>query len=505
MVSSADRHQHLGALIAEQVQAQPQAVCLVEQGQSYSRADLWGSACRYAEHLRAQQITKSGTIALVVLDTRTGLEVLIAAWSLGAAVLFLDPRQSIEEIQTSGEHANVQSIITNSPSHSRRGGFHLLPRADRLRATALELAFDDEDGAQDALLLSSSGTTGLPRFRRRSHRQLIDDWEATSKLLRRPRFKHELSAGSLAFGAFVSLCLKSLIHGTPLTVLPLMFRTAELDQALSHPDIEFASLPPVLIRDLLSFHGHLTLTDDDLEARPPVVRYPHLKRLVSVGGPLSPQDLRLAYRCLTPHVRNVYSLSGVGAVSFLEGLEIETHFGSVGRVLDEIEVTIEDLPDSDSSSLALEPQNPKLGRIVAKALWKPDALRIDTGDLGWLSPDGYLYVAARGSQFACRNAINVNLADLEKDVRRLSFVRDCLAFGLPTHDGSNDQIFLAVESHSTTEEVTQALAQSLSRQRRPDWLYLRPALQRNAGSKIILHRLKGLALDPEGSGFVRLR
>ena len=97
MASSADRHQHLGALIAEQVQAQPQAVCLVEQGQSYSRADLWGSACRYAEHLRAQQITKSGTIALVVLDTRTGLEVLIAAWSLGAAVLFLDPRQSIEE------------------------------------------------------------------------------------------------------------------------------------------------------------------------------------------------------------------------------------------------------------------------------------------------------------------------------------------------------------------------------------------------------------------------
>lgn len=472
---------NIGSIIADLAIADPDASCVEQDGIRHSRADIIDSAQALVSFFKENDVTSGDTIAIVAIDRLRAFEAMIALWSLDAAVLFLDPRQTIDEMQAAKEKAGVKSIYTDSKSFARRGGFGFIPPRETPKRLDIELHFSPGSQVRDALILSSSGTTGFPRFRRVTHQAFLEGLWASGQLLDNQIPLPAVSVGSLAFGAVLSHWIKLMINGKFLLSLPLLFGVNELHQALARLDIQSVGLPPVLITDLLEFHSKNTAADDG-------PAYPHITRMASLGGPISPDNLVRAYRMLTPGVRNMYSLSGVGAVSILSGEEVLERPNSVGKPFPEVTVRIED----ETSELCATGQ---VGRIVAKPNWKDGAEPIDTGDFGWIDEDEYLFIQGRAEQIACRNSINVNLLDLELDVNRITGVRDSIAFSLQADGSLDDMIFLAVEANIDLALAKRQIRTSLASYRRPDRIMICSNLPRNSSNKIALRIVKDMAIE----------
>ncbi|KIN72499.1 class I adenylate-forming enzyme family protein [Sulfitobacter guttiformis] len=478
---------HIGSNILKQACSDPDAFCIEQAGKVFSRGDIAGSAQHLADFFNKENIPSKSAIALICVDRVRGVEAMIALWSIEAQVLFLDPRQTIEEITTARVNAGINAIYTDSPSFARRGGFGLLPSRDSIHDCDINLQFAEGSHNNNALILSSSGTTGLPRYRSITHASFIDGLVTAGRLLNNSIALPTISVGSLAFGAVLSQWIKTLMQGQYLLSLPLFFRTTDLHQALCRPNIKVIGLPPVIIGDLLDFHGEDCATDTQHA-------YPHIKTMSSIGGPISPETLAKAYRVLTPGVRNMYSMSGVGAVSLLSGKDIIEKPNSVGKPFPEITVRIED----DNGHM--QPTG-EVGHIIARPDWREGAALIDTGDMGWIDADGYLFIAGRSAQIACRNSINVNLSDLEQDVKKLNGVRDCIAFTTLADGSADDLIFLAVESRTDATDLRATIRSAISSYRRPDQIMISTHLPRTSSNKISLRILKN-NLTEMGGDFV---
>ncbi len=478
---------NIGSIMADLATDDPNAPCVEQDGIRHSRADVINSAQALVGFFKECNVTSGASVAIVAVDRLRALEAMIALWSLDAAVLLLDPRQTIDEILVAKENSGVKAIFTESKSFARRGGFGLIPPRETEKKNDIELLFSPDSQDRDALILSSSGTTGIPRFRRVTHQAFLEGLWVSGQLLDNQIPLAAASVGSLAFGAVLSHWIKLMIHGKFLLSLPLLFGVEELHQALTRTDIQSVGLPPVLITDLLDFHSKNPATNDG-----PV--YPHITRMTSLGGPISPDNLVRAYRMLTPDVRNMYSMSGVGAVSILSGDEILEKPNSVGKPFPEVTVRVEDV----ANELC---ETGEIGRIVAKPNWKDGAEPIDTGDFGWIDEDGYLFIQGRAEQIACRNSINVNLLDLELDVNRITGVRDCIAFSLQADGSLDDMIFLAVEVNIDVSRAKKQIKSSLASYRRPDRIMMCSHLPRNSSNKIALRVIKNMAIG-KGPQFV---
>ncbi len=481
---------NMGAIIQDWAELNPQAASIEDQGHRHSRADIMAAAQELAVFLRDAGVGPGSSIAVLTGNAPRGIETMIAAWSLQAAVLFLDPRQPLADIARAREAAGLDAVFTDLPAFARKGAGVLLPDRGQMGGGHRRLTFTPGSEQRNALILSSSGTTSLPRYRRVRHDVFVQDTLTVGRLLSFIDPPPTVLLSNLAFGAVLGGWIRSLICGKFLLCLPPFVRVADLHNALCRRDIGGVSLPPVMIRDLLAFHGRSPAPNG---AR----HYPHLIRMSAVGGPIASEDLVDAYRCLTDSVLNIYSMTGVGAVSILENADILAKPGSVGKPLAQVSVWIKDATGDDLPV-------GQTGRIFAKADWRAGAEVVDTGDIGWIDADGFLYVAGRSQQVATRNSVNVNLRDLENDVKALPEIRDCIAFARAAPHGPDDEIVLAIESGAGSDAVRKMLIGRLPAFRRPDKLMVVAQLPRNAAGKLLLRALQQMA-NEEDSPFADIR
>lgn len=481
-----------GQIFADSVAEDPTAVFAQTIATTRSRGQMMDAAAQTAVQFRADGIGRGDCVGLACIDHLRAIEATVALWSLGAAPVFCDVRQGARDIADTAYSIPAQAVYSDSERLCRRADIRPLKDMVNLLcdAPANTLAFPS-DADMPAVFLSSSGTTSVPVYQAASHANLLRNLRAMIATLRSNQTGTILCTGSLSFGAVAILWLRSIMTGGQIFSLPLFFKSTELDDALKRPDVCHASLPPVLIRDLLDLHRDRDVADGPA--------YPALERLVSLGGPITDDDLQQAYRILTPNVRNVYSLTAVGIVAFIEGDTIRHKPGSVGLPLASLDVTIHDT----NGHLCTTGQTGEIRIAFRSGSETP----IETGDIGYLDNDGYLYVSGRMSQIACRRSVTINLTTLERIVLRHSEVRDCVVFAVPGVEGTGDAIAIAIESRKSYNDMAHWLRSHIPALQRPDYLLLRASLPRTFSNKILLRELKlEIARDTgrKEKAFVRL-
>jgi O-succinylbenzoic acid--CoA ligase len=361
---------------------------------------------------------------LVAIDLPGGpqfVTALRAAWDRGDAVLPLDQRLS----------ASVQRDVIRHLQPSRvvhQDGTDHLPSG-----------LPTEPG--DALVVATSGTTGVPKGVVLTHTAVQASARATSRRLGVDPTRHRwLACLPLNHIGGLSVVTRSVITGTPVTVLPGFDRDEVLGQ--SGPEV-LVSLVATALRRVGAEHFHT----------------------VVLGGAQPPTDL-------PPNVVATYGLTETGSGVVYDGVPLEG---------------VEVLVEGTTSEIRL--RGPMLLRAYRDGVEPMDGGGwFATGDSGWLDPDGRLHVDGRIAELIITGGENVWPRPVEAVLEAHPGVAQAAVAGCPDAEWGERVVAWVVPADPAAPpslpELRAAVADNLAPYAAPQQLVLLDRLPRTAIGKV---------------------
>jgi acyl-CoA synthetase (AMP-forming)/AMP-acid ligase II len=407
----------------------------------------------------------------------------------GLRVFPVSPSLTAAELQTAAEQTSARALVGDEESLLALR--HKLSQVWSIEDVAAAPAPADKSAAikpegKTALLLHSSGTTGLPKIVVRSGKSIDAVSEAmTESVGFRPDdralacvplchsygIEHGLLAPTWA-GSAVRLC--------PGFDLPTVI--AELDKgATIFPGVPF--IYEMLARQAA---GH---------------RYPKLRRAYSAGGPLPESVRHSAHEQLGMSVTQLYGATEIGSVTYsnpdLPGFEP----ASVGRPMRGVEIRIL-APDATSANEPLPPGTEGHVAIRAASMFegylvpgssKTSCELLDgffpTGDLGRLDANENLMLTGRIKLLLDVAGLKVNPLEVEAALLQHPAVSACLVQAMPVTETVSRLKAVVVRTQGndqiTGETLRQFLRDRLAPHKVPRVYEFREDLPRSAAGKIL--------------------
>jgi len=189
-----------------------------------------------------------------------------------------------------------------------------------------------------------------------------------------------------------------------------------------------------------------------------------------------------------------YGQTEAGAGTILQGEELLRRPDSVGRPLPGNDVRVvdpagRDCPPATVGDISLRGPGRMLGYYKDPAATAAILQNgwVHTGDVGYLDPEGYLYVLGRAAETINRGGVMISPAEVEEALLRHPAVREAAVIGLP--DSHYGQTVAAVVALHEPVGVIAAELQShcralLASHKVPTRVAIVPALPRNALGKV---------------------
>jgi malonyl-CoA/methylmalonyl-CoA synthetase len=331
-----------------------------------------------------------------------------------------------------------------------------------------------------ASILYTSGTTGRSKGAMLSHGNLYSNadslrqaWAFTPDDV----LLHALPIFHI-HGLFVATNV-TLLSGASMLFLPKF-----------EPDAIFQALPQATVMmGVPTFYTRL-LKDSRLGRE----TTGHVRLFISGSAPLLPETHR-EWEARTGHAileRYGMTETNMNTTNPYRGARIP---GSVGLPLPGVEVRV---ADGEGSAL----QQGEIGMIeirgpnVFQGYWRmPEKTKAEfrkdgffiTGDMGVISPDGYLSIVGRGKDLIITGGLNVYPREIESLLDDLAGVEESAVVGLPHDDfGEGVTAFLVVKEGAQVTEsgILEALRDRLARFKLPKRVIVLDQLPRNTMGKV---------------------
>jgi acyl-CoA synthetase (AMP-forming)/AMP-acid ligase II len=170
---------------------------------------------------------------------------------------------------------------------------------------------------------------------------------------------------------------------------------------------------------------------------------------------------------------------------------------SVGRPVRHRIVTIVDAdarPLTPGSVGAVIVQSPALARDYLERAQGGETILeggwFRTGDLGWMSEDGYLFLTGRTSQIICIAGATIDITEVEEVIAALPGVQEVAVVRVPHHEMGEILKAVVVAEGLATVDVLQHCRRHLSSIWVPKIVEFRPALPRTAAGKILRRAMR---------------
>ncbi|MFZ0339534.1 MAG: class I adenylate-forming enzyme family protein [Terracidiphilus sp.] len=313
------------------------------------------------------------------------------------------------------------------------------------------------DPSDLAALMATSGSTGVPRFVKVSHGNLIANTEAIirSQRLGTDEIAMVILPLSYCFGA-------SLLHSHLYTGGSVVF-----DRRFMFPDKVLQSLGEFACT---TFAGVPTVYNQLLRrSNLRRMAFPRLRRFLQAGGALAPERIN-EMRAAMPHV-GFYVMYGqteaTARISCLEPERWEEKAGSVGRPLDNLTILIVDdegnvlprgmvgelLVKGPSICLGYWNDPEETGRVFSDG-W------LRTGDMARQDEEGHLWILGRRGAFLKIRGTRVSFAEVEGTVAAIPGVYECGACAVAHPEAGEALMLLVVPERGKlveTEEIRKKL------------------------------------------------
>jgi acyl-CoA synthetase (AMP-forming)/AMP-acid ligase II len=317
-----------------------------------------------------------------------------------------------------------------------------------------------------AALMPTSGSTGVPRLVMVSHGNLIANTEAIiqSQHLASDERAMLIMPVSYCFGA--SILHTHLYQGGGVVFdSRFMFPDKVLQAINTYGCTTFAGVPTVY---------SILLRRSHIESIP----LPGLRRFLQAGGALAAESI-VELRSLVPNA-DFYAMYGqteaTARISCLPADRWEQKLGSVGLPLDNLKVRIVDaqrreIPHGDTGEIQVSGPSVCRGYFddADATASKFDHGWLNTGDIGSIDENGYLWIKGRTSNLIKMRGYRISLAEVEAKVAAVAGVGECAAVAVG-HPEAGEALALFIVQDSDEGRSTEAVVDSVRRALPAQWI-----------------------------------
>jgi acyl-CoA synthetase (AMP-forming)/AMP-acid ligase II len=472
--------------------ADPDRLALVVGDDDVSYRDLERAVASCASSLAARGIGLGDRIAVVAAGGLLSTAVLLGAMRIGAAAALMNVQLKPSELRELVEIAGCaavgvaddayRSALDQAVDGAVLGARELLTSssdvapADAATPSVDEVSPDTDDAEADAMVLFTSGTTGLPKpipiSRGTLARRLgvmVAPFDADAAPV----------IGMMCVPVFHvggSLGLLGALHGGRTTVVQPRFDAGEWLRLVERHRISSAFLVPTMLQRILD---HPDFATTDLSS----------VRALYYGAAAAPVALVERAMAAMPDVAFANIFGQTETLGAYTTLTPADHFaperiGSVGRVNPGVEVRIVD-PVTEEDVAAGE-----VGElwVLADQTVQPGWLR--TGDLARQDEDGYLYPSGRLSDTINRGGEKFGPIEIENVLRRHPSVDDVAAVGVPdTEMGERVGVAIVARGPLTADEVKAYCKEHLAIYKVPERVVFVDRLPYSETGKVVRRQL----------------
>lgn len=457
-------------------------VVLAFGDRQFSRADLDAHSDRMAAELRRRGVQSGTRVALMSSNRPEFVIAVLAIWRLGAAAVLLSPAWKPGEVQ----HAlNLTGPAAAVGDHEVLAGLMPMLNLDEPLADG---GIDAAPLDGEAVLVFSSGTTGMPKAVRHTHRGLavaVEQWRTALGLGYTDRMQI-MTPPSHILGLLN--ILTALDAGAWVRLHPRF----NIDAMLQHIQDDRITVEMTVAPMALALAAHPDLESYDLSS---------LRYIMWCATPVTPSIAETVTRrtgvgWLTASGSSevvLFSCNEIGSGRLdtvgkaVIGAEIEIRSRDSGEVLgpgEEGEIVVRSqavmigyLPDADTAG-------------VFEDGW------YRTGDIGYLDQDGWLYITDRAKEMIKVRGFQVAPAEIEAALLGHPAVADCAVFGVPD-ESSGEAIIAAVARSGPVEEseLSGLVADRLASYKRLSKVVFVPEIPRLPSGKVLRRVLKEQAMS----------
>jgi acyl-CoA synthetase (AMP-forming)/AMP-acid ligase II len=443
----------------------PTRAAIVLGDDTWTYADLGRAVVAGTARLAAEGVRPRERVPVIAASSPLTLVAILAAARLGAAGAALNPQLTADELGqlaklaglagvgiTDGRHGDILRTALGAPGT-------VLTDTDLLGQAAGSAPEPVGDPDDEALVLFTSGTTGLPKAVPMSHGTLtgrIRSWcgpfdpqaPTTVRLMCVPMFH---------VGGLLGL-LMSLYSGHT-TVIQPRFDAGEWLRIVERYRVDAVFVVPTMLRRIID---HADFAGSDLGSL----------RSIAYGAAPAPPDLVARATDAMPHVAFSNVFGQTETLGAYTALSPDDHLdpvrrASVGRVLPGTEIRLVD-PNSGENVPEGQP-----GEI-----WVPSAQNVTsgwlrTGDLARVDADGYVFPVGRLSDTINRGGEKLGPIEVETVLRAHPAVADAAVAALPDADlGERVGAAVVASGTVTPDELRAYCGQHLARFKVPDTVVL---------------------------------
>ena len=496
-------------MVRQHASATPDAPALTFEGCTWSFAELDARSSQSAQALRGAGVSAGDRVALLTRNRDECYELIAACSKLGAILVGLNWRLAPQELQAIIADARP-TVIVVGPTEQELLNEGARATASVRRTVTLGEEFDAWRAAQPAsdpahpgglddvaLLLYTSGTTGLPKGVMLTNRgmsytpRLGEAWGMTRRsvnLVAMPMFH----IGGVGYGS-------STMGVGGHTVLMREVNPAQIIELIAKYRVSHTFLVPAVVQMLLQVPG---VEQADLSS---------LELLMYGASPIGDVLLRRALEVLRCNFMQAYGMTETSGTVVV--LEPEDHdpdgaraglLRSCGKALPWVELRIVE-PATNADAKTGEIGEIRIrSDMVMKGYWnQPEATAeailpggwLRTGDAAYQDAEGYLYLFDRFKDMIISGGENVYPAEVENMLYAHPAILEAAAIGVP-HERWGETVkaivVLRPGLQATQDELIAFARERLARYKCPTSVDFAASLPRNASGKLLKRELRCL-------------
>lgn len=456
---------------------EPAAV--VFEDRRFGLAQLDALADGWAASLAKRGVAPGQRVAVMASNRPEFVAAVLGIWRLAATAVLISPAWKRDEV----DHA----LAVTEPAHAvgdhpvLAGAMPML-HLDEPVAPG-EPLFGTPPPRSDAVLVFSSGTTGLPKAVRHTHAALdeaVRHWRAALRLTPRDRIQVATPPSHI-------LGLLNILTALRTGAGVRLHARFEVDRMLHHIEIDRITVEMAVAPIALAIASHPALESYDLSS---------LRYFMWAATPVSPEVAQTVTRRTGVGWVPAYGTTELPVIACnpIEGARLD----AVGRPVPGVQVRVVSLETG-------EPAGPgEAGEIQARssslmAGYLPAEATAEvmhggwygTGDVGWLDADGWLRITDRLKEMIKVRGFQVAPAEIETVLHGHPAVKDCAVFGVP--DGINGEaVVAAVATRAPVDpgELAARVDQRLASYKRLSRVVFVPDIPRLPSGKVLRRVLK---------------